>query len=418
MNQVQVRERKKRTKTILVVGGLVAAVLAFAKVFLADVYRVNSGSMRPTIMGGVDERAEDTLELSEWVLVNYVDPDSVERFDLVVVEADDSSDPLVKRAGGLAGEQVAIVHGDLLVDGKRLPADTARPAPVLVFDDRFGSLRDEWLFAEPRWREHPGEWIVDAQDVGSSNYAETLMQLRMDLTDGYLRSDGVYVPGRTQVNDGILALEAKIDEGDGCVVMELSEEGDLFRAEFRVEGESARLRILRRNDSIIRALQENGRHDDLAWEIVHESPIEFARGSWHRLRFANVDNHLFVRVDGLEFVESYLVNVPLTNVSLSTRRRSLGTRVRFGADGVLGHFRRVRVYRDLFWNASGDYGVKTPYQLGRDEIFVLGDNSTYSTDSRTFGAVPLREVVGQPVAVVWPPDRARSLDGAEAEDED
>jgi type IV secretory pathway protease TraF len=37
----------------------------------------------------------------------------------------------------------------------------------------------------------------------------------------------------------------------------------------------------------------------------------------------------------------------------------------------------------------------------------MGDNRASSLDSRVFGAVPVDDVVGLVVAVVWPPSHAR-----------
>lgn len=403
---------RTRSRTVLGVLASLLALLAFVKFFAADVYRVKSGSMRPTIMGGEEQRASDHLELSEWVLVNYVAKESVERFDLVVLEGELTSDPLVKRVAGLPGEDVALVGGDLLVRGERLPADAPRPAPVLMFDDTRTSLRESFLFSEPRWQELDDSWRVDASLVGESNYAETLMQFRPDLTDGYLRSDGVFVQGSQQVNDGVLALEARAGAGFGEIVLELIEEGDLFRAEIQLVADGANLRILRRNDEIVRTLQAAGEAGDGAWEILREDTIDFTPNAWHSLRFANIDNHLLVRIDGLEFVSTYSLNVPVESIALGAGKRSIGTRVRFGADGLQADFRKIRIYRDLYWTSNGEHAIHSSYVLGPDELFLLGDNSSYSTDSRTFGAVPLRELLGRPVAVVWPPRRARRLSGA------
>jgi len=44
-------------------------------------------------------------------------------------------------------------------------------------------------------------------------------------------------------------------------------------------------------------------------------------------------------------------------------------------------------------------------QLGDDEYFVLGDNSPSSLDSRFWGPVPRRSIVGRVTKVYWPSDR-------------
>lgn len=42
--------------------------------------------------------------------------------------------------------------------------------------------------------------------------------------------------------------------------------------------------------------------------------------------------------------------------------------------------------------------------VGRDEVFVLGDNRNNSSDSQNWGALPLDSVIGKAVLVYWPLD--------------
>lgn len=48
--------------------------------------------------------------------------------------------------------------------------------------------------------------------------------------------------------------------------------------------------------------------------------------------------------------------------------------------------------------------------LAQGTIFVLGDNRPISRDSRIFGPVEVPQVDGRVIAIIWPPDRARTLD--------
>lgn len=47
-------------------------------------------------------------------------------------------------------------------------------------------------------------------------------------------------------------------------------------------------------------------------------------------------------------------------------------------------------------------------------LFVLGDNRNSSSDSHTWGMVPLENVIGKAVVVYWPPSRWQVLNGTTA----
>ena len=55
---------------------------------------------------------------------------------------------------------------------------------------------------------------------------------------------------------------------------------------------------------------------------------------------------------------------------------------------------------------SGTYG---PVVVPAHEVFVLGDNRGNSEDSRAFGFVPDRNLVGEAVLIYWPPQRIHVL---------
>jgi signal peptidase I len=52
---------------------------------------------------------------------------------------------------------------------------------------------------------------------------------------------------------------------------------------------------------------------------------------------------------------------------------------------------------------SGDTYPNKRWQLGEDELFVMGDNRGLSLDSRSFGPISLQEVVGKAWLIYWPP---------------
>ncbi|MCJ7715316.1 MAG: signal peptidase I [Anaerolineales bacterium] len=50
--------------------------------------------------------------------------------------------------------------------------------------------------------------------------------------------------------------------------------------------------------------------------------------------------------------------------------------------------------------------------VAEDTLFVLGDNRNNSSDSHTWGLVPLNNVIGEALLVYWPPDSWGLINGA------
>jgi hypothetical protein len=144
--------------------------------------------------------------------------------------------------------------------------------------------------------------------------------------------------------------------------------------------------------------------------VLAQAELELAPGSWHSLRLSNVDDQVGFCVDGRRvFLAAYSANRFHPQDEQLRRGVSLGARAWFGGVRGLASFRRIRLSRDLYYTQRGERGVSAPVQLGPEQIFVLGDNSPESLDSRDFGPVPLSRVLGRPTWVLWPPGRIRRL---------
>src|SRR5262245_21382901 len=91
---------------------------------------------------------------------------------------------------------------------------------------------------------------------------------------------------------------------------------------------------------------------------------------------------------------------PDPDASDSLEKRLVGV----PGDTVVGRNGRV------FVNGTKADDIETPpfpaVHLGGDDYFVLGDNRTYSQDSRDFGPVPRDAIFARTVLVVWPLRRA------------
>jgi signal peptidase I len=375
-----------------------ALLLVLLKFFVADVYRVDSGSMRPTIFGG--RARPDGEDYSERVLVLYDRSLEPERFDLVVQGGRDGSTPLVKRVCGLPDETVAIRGGDLLIDGERLPPEVPRPAPIAVFDDRWLEVERFFEFAlDGSVRRSGREWLVQ----GTARAPGTQLAYHPELRDDYLDRRHRRVAGLLEVNDAVLELEFLLEPEGAAAKLRfaLVEEGDTFEAVLaRGDGRDQQLSLVRRG---LRGSEQ----------VLLEETAALESGRWYDLRLANIDNHLSLHSErlGLALGRGYAENEPWSGPAAADQGH-LGPRVSFGAEDGRARFRSIRILRDLFFTDAGTFGVEGEVTLGEDECFLLGDNSASSTDSRHFGPVRLRELLGRPLAVVWP--TFRLLAGAEA----
>ena len=75
--------------------------------------------------------------------------------------------------------------------------------------------------------------------------------------------------------------------------------------------------------------------------------------------------------------------------------------VRFGARGLAARVDTLQLFRDVYYTSEG---AAKPFRLKENELYVLGDNSPVSLDSRRWdnGAVPLKLLLGKPFVVHLP----------------
>ncbi len=368
------------------------ALLLFVRVFLVGLYYVDTGSMEPTVHGAQGD--------GEYLAVRYSGAQGLTRFDLVALRpGGGETESRVKRLGGLPGESVRVRNGDLWIDGAQLPPDVPRPALIPLFDDRWLDIESSFRFTAA-WSREGDELQLAGEEVEPGS-GHGLLYMRQVLKDSYFDASGVLVPGAQVVNDAALELELSLGTPPATVRLGLSEQGDVFELRLEPRGAKVGLELLRRNaDGEV---------------TLGEAEWGWPEG-YHALRLLNRDDVLRFSIDGRVVIEvGYGGNAFLPSDHAKRGFSAPTDRIFFGGQAGRARFRRVRVLRDLHYLPRGEFAVEDELQLGPSEIFVLGDNSRESRDGRDWGPTPLREVLGRPLGVVWPPSRARSLGRAQSQ---
>jgi signal peptidase I len=392
--RTEASRRPRIARAVLAALLALTLVVILLRTFVFGLYRVESGSMEPTVHGS-----------PERLLVRYRDDWLPRRFDLVVLLLEGERDPALKRVAGLPGESVTIRGGDLLIDGRHLPLD-GRPPPIPIFDERWHELWGSFSRPDVPFEREAGGWKLDARSRADAAAAPAVMSYLRKLTDDHLDARHALVPGKRSVNDALLECELAWDEiapgaspAGGSFALVLTEEGDRFALELEtLDARRVHARITRTSDGVTATLVEG----DLDWE----------RGAFRKVRFANVDNHLRFDLDRRKLLElDYDKNTPLSGVR-DEAYRDLLPRAAFEARAALVRVRSIRLSRDSYYtDGGGRFATQAPVLLAQDELFVLGDNSAGSRDSREWGPVPLALLRGSPCCVVWPPRDWRSLAG-------
>jgi signal peptidase I len=387
---------------------------------LLERYLVPSRSMEPTLHG--DEESGDVVlvDKTAWWSWRRGAP---RMFDLVVVRNrwQQGGNHLVKRFVTVGPATVWLEAGDLFVrplgelgdprvvkhplghPDLRLTAFELDPAA----DDRSGL---DFLQAAPEvWRAVDGRIVVEPRS------ADDLVAARAGLRDpqperwlrghlstaramdsSFLDARGKRVPGgRVEVRDVGLEFEAELGPGVAALhlVVELLEVR--YALEYAVGG-----RVLLRRDA------------DPPGAPFEAGPLP-AAGRRFRLRFGHLDGRLFVIVDD-RLAVWHAVDVPWSSpreaVLPGSWERPPANLLHLGVAGTGPlTMHRLRGFHDVHYEPVRGANPGGGFDLEPGQIFVLGDNSYDSSDSRDRANEPLElsDLVGRPIAILAPAERMR-----------
>jgi signal peptidase I len=435
---------------------LTLAILLF-RTFVAEAYIVPSGSMAPTLLGdheeilcsgcgirfalGLDDdrqagkplcpncgnlisdRAGAVACSGDRVLVQKLlyDVRRPERWEVAVFQCpDEPGQAYVKRVVGLPGEAIQLVRGDVIVDGQiaRKTLREQRAMRVLVHDNNFIpqdiARYPRWVFRRGRpserlpsgWRREGSRFIHEPAAPGAPAPGREPIDwleyrhLRADrggryapVTD-FLAYNGGDVQGEHQVNDLMLVATLSCAADVRDLMVRIDSGGDRFLMTLPISGAGA-IEITRPGQPVV---STRARSDGLA--LLRSSAARTVL-----FEASVMDRRLQVSLDGVLLFDPLDYDDPAGFPDADESPLALG--VRGGSIQVGG----LKVYRDVHYTSSlagvprRPFGVDSPYLLGPDEFFVLGDNSAVSNDSRFWAGspvVPGEQFLGKPFLVHLP----------------
>ena len=256
------------------------------------------------------------------------------------------------------------------------------------FLGKFGSLADNLLFSCERARlEIKNDGIVE-----SYNPVKSLFGTKTCVTIGGV---DYILPGNIQKIAEYAKLEPQTLYKKGQILCDgyLSSGDHLF-----VDRLSHYLCDLKRGDIVVFTTENL---------FMNGEPLAQSSGFYYVKRLVGMpgdtlkikDDTLFVKEKGSDKFR------PVTE--LSGKFKNIYTR----CGGYQGH-------SNIVGYAPGEY-LNSPFAeftVPENSYFMLGDNTKFSADSRMWGVVPRRNIVGRPILIFWPfsrrfglPDRAEPL---------
>ncbi|GIW82146.1 MAG: hypothetical protein KatS3mg105_3953 [Gemmatales bacterium] len=213
--------------------------------------------------------------------------------------------------------------------------------------------------------------------------------------------------GLNWVGDLMLECDVSVDRPGGQLILELAKGVDRFQARFDLaDGTCQLVRVNDKEDTILKTAETS-----------------LKSSGTYRLRFANFDERLTLWVDrDLPFGEGVVYQPPKQRGPTinDLQPASIGVRE---ANVIVEH---IKLWRDTYYTTTlspSDFGRPVDWsnpsewrELGElqpklfyvqpDHYFCLGDNSPASSDSRKWGLVPRRLILGRALLVYWPLYRA------------
>ena len=382
--------------------------------FVVEAFRIPTASMEPTLVGRepggdrilVSKFEYDLHKPKPWdIIVFKIDQLRIDYYRAGfqlrrvaenpngTVEHPGSANYVnyVKRLVGIPGQTIEVRSGDVYIDGEiaRKPEEVENELLVPVTSNQILKNNNKPFFED--WARAPAKAVTTE--------------------DGSIALKGSAVPGDCEVTylppvKDLLPMNSVLNrrrEDRGT----LNSVGDVklsFR--FRHTGSAGRLfaRLTRSGRAytfyVPLGMPEETPRLMIGNDVAAAAAEPIVADGEHLVEFSNIDARGTLKVDGKTLISF--------DDAEPTAIGGLRNGIQFGAVGCDVAVRDVRLWRDIFYTSDGrqqKFAVGSSFTLGRDEYFVLGDNSPNSFDSRCWGVVKRSSLIGEAFFVFWPVQR-------------
>jgi signal peptidase I len=368
-----------------------AVAIAMALVirhFCLEAFRIPTGSMMPTLLGDAGPHGErrhgDRILVDKYVWLRRLP----RRFEVAVFQYPlNRNKNYIKRIAGVGPEWLRISDGDLWrsTDEGKTWAIARKPEGVreqLLFPYYPEPIGDPGLFVdESCWKAGDG-WTVDERSgrfaVDAGEATTNLLFDKRILPYPY--ADGEYNYSEPYVGDMRIAFEARV-ERVGELVVQIEEHGRVFRL------------VLGANGSRV---EVDGSKQELDVELV--------AGDTYDVSFANVDDMIYVEVDGTSLEVEYGGDEP-ADPSVGTWMRHT---LRIEATGCKAELTDLRIDRDVYYGGPNGSPERV-WKIPDGHYFMLGDNTDSSKDSREWKVAEAYATDGE--VIRWEPSEGSNPHG-------